>query len=213
MRKSSIRLLKYLLFLLFFAVLVWFIYRWFFKGEEQDEYAISRTPLHIESIRTIAELATVNYREEIVMDSVEFYQSAAEKIAASMQTDIDQIKYNLSMSPVKRRLTLIIKGSVDYGFDLGKNNFKVSENTDTIWFNLPKPKVLNVTINPSDTEIFQETGNWHDAERIVLQRKAKLQLIRAASVLELDKKSRENFEQLMHKLVPGERTLIFYYDR
>ncbi len=204
-----------MLILSILVALIVFVYYKFFRWDSEEDYQIENTPLHIESIRSIAEIATVNYKDEIVVDTIEYYTSANEKLQGSLERiiDPDEIKYGVRLSPIKRRLTLIIKGNLYYGFDLTDKNYKISQNKDTIWFNLPRPKLLTLEMNPSQTEVFQESGTWSDSERKILQRKAKNEFLKNVTDLKLDDKAKANMQDLIRSMIQDKRKLIFYFDR
>ncbi len=215
-RNSYLRLLKNIVVTAILAGIVLFIYFKFFKSDGDDlDFLIDDTPLHIEAIKTISEIATVNYKDEVVVDTIEFYTEVKEKILGSLErmTDPDEIKYGLRMQQIKRRLTLIIKGNVNYGFELTKKNYEISHNKDTVWFNLPKPKILSLEMNPTQTEIFQESGSWSDNERKILQNRAIEKLKRNVELLNLKDKAEKNMIDLLSKLMGDKRKLVFYFDR
>lgn len=212
--KSKIRLVKYTLAIILLTFVGYLIYQ-FFAGEEKEEnWEIDNTPLQIEAIKTIAEISTVSYRDEVVVDSVEFYRTMNEQIAGNTLKliDVDQWKYGLKSSNIKRRLTLIVKGEVRYGMNLTQNNYKFKQNNDTIWFTLPKPQILDVLVTPSSTEIFLENGEWKDHERKQLENKAKIRLKQNADKLNLEKKTIENICRLFENLIPGEKKIIFNFE-
>lgn len=212
--KSKIRLVKYTLAIILLTFVGYLIYQ-FFAGEQKEEnWEIDNTPLQIEAIKTIAEISTISYRDEVVVDSVEFYRTMNEQIAGNTLKliDVDQWKYGLKSSNIKRRLTLIVKGEVRYGMNLTQNNYKFKQNNDTIWFTLPKPQILDVLVTPSSTEIFLENGEWKDHERKQLENKAKIRLKQNADKLNLEKKTIENICRLFENLIPGEKIIIFNFE-
>ena len=61
---------------------VYSIYDYFWGGQE-DTYAIEDTPLHVEKVRSIAEISTISYRDEVVEDSIEYYKSTSEQLSGN----------------------------------------------------------------------------------------------------------------------------------
>ena len=117
---------------------------------------IDKTPLVIKEIKTIAELNTATYYQEIVVDSI---APAAIPFAA------------------KRELVLIIKGKVTAGIDLQSlRDENVFAKDDSVHVSIPSAVIRDVIINPGDVETFYEFGRWTNAEvtRLKLSGKNKL---------------------------------------
>lgn len=203
--KDSIRLLKNIAVLAAIGGLFYLVYWYFFTGGDEDELTIDDTGIKIESIRTIAEISTINYSDEVVVDSVERYDNSP-----SLFDPRDwQAIYS---GNVKRRLTLIVRGEVQYGLDLTDGNYKIDQGEDTIIVRLPHPKRLDVVISPSKTEVFQEEGKWKDSERKKLELRAKYQLMKNASELDLEKKAEKHAERLMRKMIKTDKKLIITFE-
>ena len=204
MNEDSKRLLKNLLALTIVVLAVFLVFRYLFNSDE-NELEIDDTPIRIESVRTIAEISVVSYSDEVVMDTVERYQGES-----SLFDPRDWVKwYNDS---IQRRLTLIVKGEIKYGLDLSEGNYKVDSNIDTIWLSLPNPKILDVIISPSKTEVFHERGKWDDSVRQRLEMHAKDELRKNAETLKLEDKARENSIRLFKKLISSQKKLIIQFD-
>jgi len=206
------RLIKNLLFLLLAGVGIYAVYIYFWGGDEKG-YGIDETPLHVEMVRSIAEISTISYKDEVVEDSVEFYTSTTDQLSGNVlkMTDLDFWKYGVRASNIKRRLTLIIKGEVRYGFDFKQRPIDVQFNSDTIWLNLPKPKILDVLVVPTATEVFQENGDWHDSARRAMEKKAIQQLKKNSEALNLNEKATKQMEKLLRNIVPKDRVLLIYF--
>lgn len=210
--RNRIRLLQNLIVLALVGVGCYAIYNYFFSGADED-YQIEDTPLRVEMVRSIAEISTVSYKDEVVQDSVEFYQSSSEQLSGNAMklTDPDFWKYGVRASAIKRRLTIIVRGEVRYGFDLTKDKIKIQHNADTIWVTVPPPKILDVLVTPSETEIFQENGDWSDHAVRRLETSAVVQLKRNAEQLDLASKSKHQLSTLLQSILPDQRKLILYY--
>lgn len=182
------------------------------SSTENSEWELEQSPLKIENIRKIAELSTVSYLDEVVMDTVEYYDDLSDQITGNIKqlTHVDDWKYTLRGSYVKRRLTLIVGGEVRYGFDLKDSVFNVKSSGDTIIVTVSEPKILDILVVPSKTTVFQEHGNWHDNTRRKLQQKAINELTKRSQQLGLEEKSKKQLESLLQKLV-SDRTLIVTY--
>lgn len=203
--KNTLRLIKNIVILGAIGAAIYFAYT-FFAGKSGSEEKISDTPIHIEAIKTIAEISTVSYRDEVVMDSLERYK----KELSIYNPKRWAREYSKN---VKRRLTLIVRGEVIYGLDLSNGNFKiVNDNPDTLWLKLPKTKILEIAVSPSQTEIFQEQGKWSDYARQVMEKKAMKQLKQNSINLKLDEKAQENAEKLFRKLIKTEKELIINFE-
>ena len=113
---------------------------------------------------------------------------------------------------IKRRLTIIVQGEVKYGIDLTSKNYSVTSNKDSIWVTLPEPKILDVIVTPSKTEIFQEQGNWSDHTRRKLEAKAKYRIQKNAEAISLKKKAQDNTIRLFKKLIRTNRALIIRFN-
>lgn len=204
MNDDTKRLLKNLLALAIIGLAIFLVIRYFFNREEK-ELEIEDTPIRIESIRTIAEISVVSYNDEVVMDTVERYQGES-----SLFDPRDWVKwYNDS---IERRLTLIIKGEVKFGLKLTGKNYTIKSNQDTIWLTLPEPKILDVVVSPSKTEVFHERGKWDDSVRKLLEMKAKDELRKNAETLKLENKAKENSINMFKKLIASEKQLIIQFD-
>lgn len=204
MTKEGKRLVVNLTVLLLLGAAIVISYKVFFG--EKKELTIDETPIQIESIRTIAEISTVSYKDEVVMDSVEYENQDFSLYDPRKYYDM----YNRG---VKRRLTMIITGEVRYGVDLSNNNFSVDATKDTIRLILPEPKLLDVIIVPSKTQIYLEKGSWRDSERHKMESGAKRKFKQNALALNLEKKARENTERLFKKLITDKRTLVIEFKK
>lgn len=181
---------------------------------ENPGWELENRPLKIENIRKIAELSTVSYTDEVVMDTIEYYKDLGEQISGNVTklSDIENWKYSIRGSNIKRRLTLIIGGEVRYGFDLKDTMFNVTYSGDSVFVKVTQPKILDILIVPSKTSVFQEHGEWHDRARRKLQQKAISILGERSKQLDLEEKAKRQLETLLKKLIADKRsTLIVSY--
>lgn len=212
--KSKIRFLKNLAVLLVLVTVGILVVRFFRHKSGSDQWQIEDTPLKIELIRNISEIATVSYKDEVVVDSIEYYKSFEEQISGNINKliDPDQWKYGISSTPIKRRLTLIVKGEVRFGFDIKNLDKVVSESSDTLRITFPSAKILDILVVPSGTEVFLENGSWRDSERKKLENKARFKLQENAERLNLKEKAETNLKNLMQKLLITDKKIIIQFN-
>lgn len=205
MMKDYQRLIKNLIGLGLIAAVAILIYIFFIR-EGEKELLIDDTPIHVESIKTIAEISTISYKDEVVVDTIEYYKGGFD---VYNPIKWKEIVYDRK---VKRQLTLIFKGEVKYGIDLTDGNYSVEQNEDTLWMNVPAPKILDIIISPKLTEVFQEKGQWSDGSRKKLESIGKYKLKKNAEAMNLEKKSLENAERLFDKLIQTDKKLIIRFE-
>lgn len=204
MKNEWIRLIKNLSVLAAVVVVLILGYRWFFSPSE-DGLQIDDTPLRIESIRSIAEISSISYRDEVVVDTVELYPSHY-----SIQDPREWMRwYDRN---VMRRLTLIVHGEVKFGINLSDSNYAVERKGDSLFVHLPEPTILDIELSPSKTEIFEERGKWSDRERKKLEKRALQKIKSNGEELLLNKKVMENTRQLFEKLVPSTHYISITFD-
>ncbi len=204
-----VRLLKNLLVLLIIGGVGYLVYYFFFKETPVEVLKIDETPIHVEAIRAIAEISTVNYKDEVVMDSVIRHKGSSTWNWLDSRRMYD--KY--LNSNIKRRLTIIVRGEVRYGVDLSEANYTMRQTEDSVFIQFPKSKVLDVVLSPSRTEIFQEQGKWTDRERKILEIKAKAKLIANAKTMDLDSKTEKNLRRLMNQMIRTDKKVIISFDK
>lgn len=211
-KKQYVRLIINVLLLIAIVFAILFLVKKC-KSDSNSEWEIENTPLKIENIRKIAEISTVSYSDEVVIDTIEYYKGLGEQITGNMSklSDIDNWKYSIRGSSIKRRLTLIIGGEVRYGFDLNDPHFKLTTSQDTLFVVVSQPKILDVLIVPSKIRVFQEHGEWNDRARQLMQNEAKKTFIDRSKQLELEKKSKQQLELLLAKMIAKRKVLIVSY--
>lgn len=166
---------------------------------------IDETPLQIESIESILEISTVSYTGEVVVDSVEFYNGDFDWTSIN---DWWNVKDRLDHPDVKRRLTLIVKGEAKFGFDLKADSLDINHKGDSIIVKIPKAKLLGIEISPSNTEVFQEQGDWTDSERKELEYKAIDKIKQSSTHLDLEKEAQDAAVKLFTKLIIPNKTIV-----
>lgn len=190
-----------------------FIYKWFNSGTNDDDVVLEETPLKVEQIRSILELNTLKFQDEVVVDSLEIYQDAGEQISGTLEKlfDPDQFKHGVSNNAIKRRLTMIVRGELLYGVDLKRKDFQMIPKGDTLEIRIPEPELLSVSITPKKTEMVTENGYWKDYEVLDLEKKAKQKMVRSGEKLHLQERAKEPLEKCLKALVKSDKTVIINY--
>ncbi len=184
------------------GVVGYLAYRWFGPDTASDEIVLQDSPLKVEQIRSILELNTLKFQDEVVVDSAEYYNSTSDQIAGNLNKliDVDQFKHGISGSAVKRRLTLIIKGELLYGVDLKRRDFQMQPQGDTLIIVIPTPELLSIAVSPKKTEIVTENGYWKDYEIGALERNAKEKMKLSGERLRLVERAKEPLEKCLKGL-------------
>jgi hypothetical protein len=116
---------------------------------------IDDTPILIKDIRSLGQVITATFSDEVVADSV--------------------IKHHFPQLPLTDdRLVIIARGKVLAGVDmklLADSSITVTK--DTVRMQLPQTKIIDVIINPADYETFEETGQWSQEAVTAVKLKAK----------------------------------------
>ncbi len=116
---------------------------------------IEETPVVIQQINTLAQLITVTYSDEIVMDSSKIGNGMPSLLPMAIGT---------ALTPSLDNLVIIGRGQVIAGNDLKnlkENDIRVIG--DSIHLILPHAKILQTIANPSGFETFVEKGDWSEA--------------------------------------------------
>ena len=140
--------------------------------QEKRPLTIDDTPVIVSKIRSLGELTTACYYDEMVLSRTKenaFSSSALGSLAEGLGKDVDD------------HLVLIAKGTVRAGLDLmDMSEEDVRFVGDTAYIRLPAPQYLDVIVNPSDFEGFAETGKWTHEEITGLQETARTRLLMGA---------------------------------
>lgn len=149
---------------------------------------IDNTPLLVKNVRSIAQLMTIEFYDEVVVDST--------NISTKM------LPLPPFVFPVKQSLVLVVKARLIAGLDLSRlDSSNFSGNLDSLHIALPKAKILEVIVNPTDVETFSEEGTWNQKAVTALKEKAQYRITKNAlnqGVLRRsDEKARNLVEQLM----------------
>jgi len=125
------------------------------------EVLIENTPLLIKEIKEMAQMITITAYDEVVADSI---KGSTYDVVKAL-TGISATPF----SPPMDRLVIIAKGRVMAGTDLlAIEETDIFTEDDSVSLKLPRARILEVVINPSDISTFTETGDWsNDAVTMV----------------------------------------------
>lgn len=120
---------------------------------------IDETPIVLKEIKSIGQLITYTSFDEVVADTTIFTPGSA------FVNGFNSIFPVPFLPSADKQLVLIGKGKVLAGTDLSLlSDSSITIKKDTITILLPKPRVLETIVNPSDLEIFVEKGQWSSQE-------------------------------------------------
>jgi hypothetical protein len=126
---------------------------------------IDETPIVLREIKTLANLITITYTDEIVMDTAKIGNG----LPSLLPTNIGTL-----LVPGIDKLVIIGRGKVLAGTDLKSiqpNDIYTKD--DSVHLFLPKAKILQTIINPSGYETFEEKGKWTEEGITALKLKIK----------------------------------------
>ncbi len=213
-RKSwfSISAITGWLYFIAFVAIVYFIFtQWSSCKRSEYSMKLEETPLSIGKIEAIAQLATLSYTEEFVIDSTEHYRNVSDRMSGGMDRIFAQgdVKNALKNSGIDRRLTIITKIRGEIGFDMKKIE-QIVISKDSVLIKSPYPTLLQLSVDYRESEVFIEIGNWKDSERKKLEQKAIAKAKRRIEKENLKQKSIAKYEAIIQKTIPN-RTCIYEY--
>ena len=133
--------------------------------------SIDKTPILIKEIKSIGQLITYTSYDEVVADSVIVTRGSAFVNAFNRLSPVPLLP------SADKQLVLIARGKVLVGTDLSMlTDSSVAIKNDTVTLVLPKPKIFEAIVNPSDFETFVEKGNWTSKEVMLVKIKARRKL-------------------------------------
>jgi hypothetical protein len=176
----------------------------YLPGSRKGRHAltIDDTPVIVTKIRSLGELTTACYYDEIVLTGTKqnvFSSSPLGSIARDgFGKDVDD------------HLVIIAKGTVRAGIDLMEmTDDRIRFSGDTVFVRLPAPQYLDIIVNPSDFEVFAETGKWTHEQVTSLQNTARQRLLMGADHYGLKSKAYEGaMEAVTDLLVASGYTYI-----
>lgn len=142
------------------VVLVWL------RLKPKDEtLKIDDTPNVVAEIRKIAEFTTACYYEDVILKDKKPSESIPGKVVNAFGSKDKPI--------MEDHIVMVASGNVRAGFDLSKLQEKdVVINDSVLEITLPKARVLEVIVNPTDFDIYIEDGDWSHAQVTKVEQKA-----------------------------------------
>lgn len=133
---------------------------------------IEETPIIITEINALAQLITITFTDEIVMDTAKIGNGMPSLLPTNIGT---------MLVPGMDRLVIIGRGKVLVGTNLKTLQEKdIQVAGDSIHVLLPHAKILQTIMNPSDFETFDEKGNWNEDAVTALKIKIRNEMNRHA---------------------------------
>lgn len=212
--RKKLVLLRQLIILVALGIGIFLIVRWWQKKDENSRFEIENSPIKVEMVKNIAQLASISYKDEVVVDTAELYGNEQEMLLGNLSklADLENLKHGIKATNIKRRLTLIVKGEVLIGFDLKNKEFRIEEHDSIIQIFMPEPKIIDVLSTASSTRVFQENGVWNDYEITNLKNKARNKMRLNAEALNLRDKAKENAKRFLSQLIiKGNKKIEFIF--
>lgn len=136
---------------------------------------IENTPVLIKEINEMAQLCTITVFDEVVADS------AAIKMKSAVEMLLPDLSGFSNLPVTGKRIVIIGKGRIVAGVDLKKlNERSISVEGDSVSLILPAAEITDVIMNPSDFEMFSETGEWSGEAVTAVKVKARNKMIERA---------------------------------
>ena len=150
---------------------------------------IDETPIIIKEINTLAQLITVTFTDEVVLDSAKVGNGIPSILPLSIGT---------ILTPSVDKLVIIGRGKVIAGTDLKKiYDRDVFVEGDSIRVNLPPAEILQTIINPSGFETFIEQGSWSESAVTSLKIKIRDRITKQALEQQILKQANERSRNII----------------
>ncbi len=126
------------------------------------EVKIDQTPVVLQQIRPLAQLATVTAYTEVAADSTR-KTTVGERLGEVFNPFTLQVH-------ATRRLIVVGRAVVHAGVDLQKlSPQQLYISHDSVHLQLPPAEILDVIVNPLGTDIFLEEGEWENTAVVALK--------------------------------------------
>ena len=173
--------------------------------QEKRPLTIDDTPVIVTKIRSLGQLTTACYYDEMVLT-----RSKQNSFSASPLGSLARDSFG---KDVDDHLVIIAKGTVRAGVDLmDMTEEDIRFAGDTAWIRLPAPQYLDIIVNPSDFEVFAETGKWTHGEVTDLQDSARKRLIMGADHYGLKSKAYEGAMEAVTDLLAASGYTYIRFD-
>ncbi len=162
--------------------------------KKEQSLSIEKTAVITTRIRSLGELTTACFYDEIVLNGT--------KKNSFSESPLGSLARDGFGKDVNDHLVIIAHGTVRAGIDLQKmDSESVRFSGDTVIVHLPNPEYLDIIVNPSDFEIFAETGKWTQQQVAKLQDSARQRLITEADYAGLKRTAYEGAMQAVGNLL------------
>lgn len=171
----------------------------------KQELLIEQTAVITTGIRTLGELTTACFYDEIVING-----SKKNLLSVSPLGSIARDGFG---KDVDDHLVIIARGTVRAGINLQKmaeGDVRISG--DTVIVRLPNPEYLDVIVNPSNFEVFAESGKWTQQQVASLQDSARERLIREADYAGLKRTAYEGAMDAVTQLLTASGYAFIRFD-
>ena len=196
--------LKRLLMVVFLCILAWWLLgKTIFPSLKNifssQPVVIDESPILVKEIKSIGQLITYSSFDEVVADSVVVTKGSV------FVNSFNRFAPLPILPSADKQLVLIGKGKILAGIDLTLlSDTDVISRNDSLRLTLPKAKILDAILNPSDFETFVEKGNWTDPEVILVKAQARRKMIARAIqqniLLKADTKAKAIMENFLRNL-------------
>jgi len=162
---------------------------------EAKKAYILETPTIVKEIKSIAELYSVCYFDQLIVDSVR----------KEVKTTDAVLNFFGAKSTTNTKLVLIASAKVFAGYDLSKlDSTDISAVDSTLTIKLPAPQIIDIVMNPTDVNTFLEEGEWTLVEVNKVKDKA-LRMFRRRAIsrgilADAEKKGKESIELFFKSL-------------
>ncbi len=168
---------------------------------------IDETPILIKDIKSIGQLVTYTSFDEVVADSAIVTRGSAFVNAFNRLAPVPLLP------SADKQLVLIGRGRVLAGTDLSLlADTSVTIKNDTVTIFLPKSKIFDAIVNPSDFETFVEKGEWTSEEVTLVKLKARRKLearaLQQNILAKADGKARSILQDFLENL--GYKKVLIY---
>ncbi|MFN4853161.1 MAG: DUF4230 domain-containing protein [Bacteroidota bacterium] len=162
---------------------------------ESKKPHILETPTIVNEIKSIAELYSVCYYDQLVIDSVRKEVKGTDAL----------INFFGGSSTTNSNLVLLATAKVFAGYDLSKlDSTDINAKDSVITIHLPAPKIIDIVMNPSDVSTFIEEGKWTMNEVNSVKNKAverfRGRAIKKGIIADAEKKGRESISLFFKSL-------------
>ena len=166
---------------------------------------IDDTAVIVTRIRSLGELTTACYYDEMVLTGSKRNSFSASPFGSLAREGLGK--------DVDDHLVIIAKGTVRAGVDLmDMTEEDVRFVGDTAFIRLPVPRYLDIIVNPSDFEVFAESGKWSHGQVTDLQDQARQRLLMGADHYGLKSKAYEGAMEAVTDLLAASGYTYIRFD-